>query len=1330
MNPAASWTRGTIVAGRFEIEALAGRGGMSEVFRARDRETDSAVAIKLLVAPDSEKQASDRFLREAELLSRLRHPNVVEYVAHGQTPEGQVFLAMEWLEGEDLGQHLRRGLLRVEDSVFLARKVAEVLAMLHERGVLHRDLKPSNLFLRHGELSQVVLLDFGIARVERGIGRGAVTRTGEVLGTLQYLSPEQARGERELGPATDIYALGCVLFECLTGRPPFEGDHPGVVLARILCDEAPRLETLRPDAPPALAALVARMLARQPEERPSGAASLLRLLTDLAALAPTPAAPPARVAPGLAGEEQRLVSVIMAQPLGDVEDVGERPRPGGAPRDLAELEEERRSEAQRAKLIELLESCGAKVEVLATGTLLALLGQVGTAAVDQAAQAARCALLIQEYLPRMLVALGMGRGHLGGGQPAGEAIERAARLLDLGAAEEPLRRAPVGPALLDGLTAGLLDRHFHVRRLTTGMFALEGERIRPDEARLLLGRPTPCVGREQQLLQLHTMFELCVTESSARAVLVTSPPGLGKSRLRQEFTRRLTARSDRVQILLGGGDPMPGEPLGGLLGQALRRFAGVDEAAPLERRQEQLAERLGRHLAPAERQAVLEFLGEQCGVPFTDQQSPRLRAARQDPRLLNERIGEALMTLLHAECAVHPVLLVLEDLHWSDVITLRLVDRALRDLAEQPFFVLALGRSEVHERFPRLWQGRPVQEMRLPTLSRKASERLVHEVLGREIPAATLERVVEQAGGNALFLEELIRAVAEGREKELPETVLAMLQARFLRLEPGARRVLRAASILGATFWRGGVAALLGVAPPAAGEGRALGEGSEIDRWLRILVDLEIVRAHEDSRFPGEVEYSFRHALLRDAAYSLLSGPDRLAGHRLAGDYLGRLGETDPMVLAEHYRLGGDPAPAAALYTRAAEQALAYDSVEALRRIELGVACGAGGETLGTLHAMAAIAHLWRWNFAEAQAAGVAGHKLLRPGSRPWYWALTSRTLQASVLADRAAIFEFLELLMKTSPLAGAECDFFEQAMMVLFALCMQGFRAEAQALLARLGVMQELLEANEARARGMYLMARFVYEHFLAGDPWATWRLAEEGAADYQIAGDPRYLAVSQGYVGVALTELGGGAEAMPALRSSLAALAQMNELLVLGVIKGLFAMSLAALGGPAHQAEALTVAAEGIVPGAPPNVWAGMSHVARTCVWLDQGSFGAAEAEARQALAAFTTALPGQPLASALLCHALLGQGRIADACRAADEGLAALEGLGAAWQDVRLLVVAAEAHHAAGVADKARALAARACRRLEQRAARIGDPAVRERYLARAGYARACELSRAAP
>jgi serine/threonine protein kinase len=264
---------GEVVAERFELLGLAQAGGMGAIWRARDRLSGEPVAIKLQHATCDDQ----RFLREAALLAELRHPAIVRHVAHGRMPSGELYLAMEWLEGEDLAQRIARGALAADEALAIVRRIADALALLHGRGGLHRDLKPSNLFLEGGRPERAKLLDFGIARAA-AVG---VTLTGTIMGTPGYTAPEQARGARDVDARADVFALGCVLYECLTGRAAFKGDHPMAVLARILLEEPPRLVEVAPSAPPALDALVARLLAKDPARRPRDAGELRELIDAL-----------------------------------------------------------------------------------------------------------------------------------------------------------------------------------------------------------------------------------------------------------------------------------------------------------------------------------------------------------------------------------------------------------------------------------------------------------------------------------------------------------------------------------------------------------------------------------------------------------------------------------------------------------------------------------------------------------------------------------------------------------------------------------------------------------------------------------------------------------------------------------------------------------------------------------------------------------------------------------------------------------------------------------------------------------------------------------------
>src|SRR5215813_1415225 len=204
----------------FVLDEPIGSGGMGTVYRAHDPISGEAVAIKVI--SEAHRHRTERFAREARVLAGLSHPGIVRYIAHGVTSAGELFLVMEWIDGEVLRARLARGPLSVGEAVTLATRVAEALGAAHVHGVVHRDLKPSNLFLPGGCIAEVKVLDFGIAHRR---GRTQLTQTGTTIGTLGYMAPEQARRGGGSGGAidarADVFALGCVLFQCLTGTPAF-----------------------------------------------------------------------------------------------------------------------------------------------------------------------------------------------------------------------------------------------------------------------------------------------------------------------------------------------------------------------------------------------------------------------------------------------------------------------------------------------------------------------------------------------------------------------------------------------------------------------------------------------------------------------------------------------------------------------------------------------------------------------------------------------------------------------------------------------------------------------------------------------------------------------------------------------------------------------------------------------------------------------------------------------------------------------------------------------------------------------------------------------------
>ncbi|HSK05195.1 MAG TPA: serine/threonine-protein kinase [Kofleriaceae bacterium] len=283
--------------GKYELTGQIGHGSFGDVYTARDTELDREVALKILnPSHHGDEEAMHRFLREARAAARIAHPGIVTVHDCGRlAPDGGevlAYIAMERLIGESLTQRLARaGRLRAEEAAEIARQVAAALEAAHRVDVLHRDLKPDNVFLvpdpaaPAGERAKV--LDFGLAK----IGTSRHTRLGSVFGTPLYMSPEQCRSSSSIDARSDIYALGCILFELLTGRAPFEGAIYEVV-ERHLHDPAPRASSLVPELPPALDALVAAMLEKDPAARPQ---TMADVADALAAAVAAPAGAPSGV---------------------------------------------------------------------------------------------------------------------------------------------------------------------------------------------------------------------------------------------------------------------------------------------------------------------------------------------------------------------------------------------------------------------------------------------------------------------------------------------------------------------------------------------------------------------------------------------------------------------------------------------------------------------------------------------------------------------------------------------------------------------------------------------------------------------------------------------------------------------------------------------------------------------------------------------------------------------------------------------------------------------------------------------------------------------------
>ncbi|MFO0549865.1 MAG: protein kinase [Polyangiaceae bacterium] len=1323
-----------LVADRFELLEVIGQGAMGRVYRAIDRQTGSTVALKLLHAHMMLREQIQRFEREAEVLAKLSHPAIAAYVAHGETlvtrslppgPPGappredlvekQRYLAMQWLDGESLQKRLEKSensSLTVPEALLLGKRLATALAAAHAIGVVHRDLKPSNIILEAGDLGRASLVDFGIARLRSA---AELTSTGMMLGTPGYMSPEQARGSGDVDARADVYALGCVLFRCLAGRLPFTADDPLGLLLKVVLEEPPRLDELRAELPEPIVDLVARLLQKSPADRPADGHAVL---LELEAIAPPVESEPGPVSrmggAALTGNERRILCLVLA-----------KPGPARTTLPSAGFDHDavaRRAERELELLREAAKHHGASLEVVADGSILLLFHE--GEATDQAARAASAALAVHMLMPDAFIAVAAGRAILAGALPVGEVIDRAVSLLGQ---EEGV--------VIDPAIHALLDARFERRAVADDVASphvLLREVAHVEiQGRTLLGRATPLVGREGELAQLESVFTQCATEPCAQAMIVTAPAGLGKSRLRRELANRLATHAEGVTVLGARGDELTrGSPFG-LVAQLIKAAAGVQPQDPPPLITRRIEARL-HDLGDRDRAAIVQtasFLTEMLGAQLPgDEVSRTVLEARASPLLMGDQMRRAFEHWLRAETSQRTTVLLLDDLQWGDLPSVDVLDAALRNFADVALLVVAFARPEVHELFPKLWAERGLTEVRLRPLSRKACEKLVRAVLQEDATPELLTMLTERSEGNAFFLEELLRAIVERGKDTLPESVLAMVQTRLSALSAEVRRVLRAASVFGTTFTAAGVRALLGgskASTDASLDPRPLRE--RLDDHLKKLLASELIEHRPATPLAAEA-YAFRHTLVREAAYMMLTDADRQLGHKLAAKLLEETGSTDPIALAEHHVRAGAPERATACYLRAASAAFEGNDVASARsHIERGLATSPAGELRGKLLLLRAEIELESARPVEAIAPAADAQECLAPGSAAWCDSariLASAYGRTGHHTQLVAVLRTLEAtLQRVEPEARSAFAqaFAELARQLLYA----GRRDAAAIAFARLDAFAP--EGLSLRVRAWLHWVRSV-DHLLRGDLSKQLEEAEAAVKHFDEAGDIRNASMARSTVAAACIELGAVSAAALVLREALraskkaglsASLALANQNLgLVCFLQGNFA-----------DAVAYETAAVNAFAGGGDRRLEAASRMYLARVYAGAKSFDQAEAEALRALEVAGSA-PDRAQAWGTLAEIALLRGDPASAIEHSSPALELIAKVGSLEeQESMVRLVYAEALYAANRREEARRAIDAARRRLIERAANISSPLWRSSFLEAVGEnARTLALAKA--
>ncbi len=915
--------------GHYEVVERLGGGGMGVVYRARDRKLGRAVALKFLSAHlVASERAKQRFIAEARAASALDHPSIATIHAIEETASGELYIVMAFYEGETIAARLaRRGALPVGQAIELALQAAEGLARAHESGIVHRDVKPANLMVTLDE--RVKVLDFGLAKVEDV----RLTDAGTTLGTPAYMSPEQARGAA-LDHRTDVWSLGVVLYEMLTGRLPFSGDEREQVL------DAVRNAELTPpcrftSVPADLEAIVLRALSRAPKARQPSMAVLLAELRAVRESRFGASSADTLVRPGLSTErgaptpapsdrstmpsgERRFVSVLACD-VADILSLSEDTDPEQLREVLA------RSHETGARVVRGLDGHLAKAD---EGRLVAYFGYP-VAHEDDAQRAVRAGLAIvaelsrpdpsrlaapAALLPRAAVHTGLmvaGDARSSGPGLVGNAPAIAARLVE---------RAEPGSVLVSSDTRPLVERSIDLesacelplpgmsRPVTLSRVLRESVAEASGISRAAL---TPFVGRDEDLALVVARFHLA-REGQGQAVLVTGEPGIGKSRLLFELGERL--RDEPHFLLECRSSPYhTGHALNPVI-EMLSRLARLEDSHTPDEKRERLARALEPVGATSE---TVALLADALSLPPDEARSP----LELTPQKRKQKTLEALLQLVLAASARRPVLLVVEDLHWLDPSSDEVLDALVRQATGAAVLVIATARPGSSP----AWAGEEhVTRLALRRLSRLQTERLVERVAGRDgLPAAIVEQVLSRTDGIPLFAEELTRAIcdaaaadasgkrptAEALATFVPTTLQESLAARLDRLGP-VKGTAQLAAVLGREFplrW------LEAVSPLSAD---AL--GAELER----LVDSGLLQPR--GPVPASV-YLFKHGLVQEAAYASLLKTTRQQYHekvaRALQEQFLETATAQPHMVAHHRTAAGHAPAAIDWWSRAAGRA-------------------------------------------------------------------------------------------------------------------------------------------------------------------------------------------------------------------------------------------------------------------------------------------------------------------------------------------------------------------------------------------------------------------------
>jgi len=1235
--------------GPYRVEGVVGSGGFGTVYRAT-RE-GKVVALKVLAAHFASRDMRRRFIREGNI--RIEHPNVVKVLEAGSTPEGDDYIALELLEGEPLTKRLQRAPLPATEVVGLALDVLAGLDAAHAMGVVHRDLKPGNVFLC--EDGTVKVLDFGIARWLTPSPDQQLTREGSVVGTPGYLSPEQAKGVADVDARTDIWALGVLLYQALSGLSPFLRDSSvATILAVVLEDVEPIAERAE-GLPDGLAEIVDKCLKKEPNERwPSAKALAAALKTiDLEARPTRVSALPGAASMSLPADEQRVVALLLASGVRD-----------------------------SAVLADTVADWG--------GELIPMMGQRAIGVFggrrwegDETKRAAMAALEAREATEFIAIASGRATGARGTvSGDAVRAVERACAARRDGVAVDEAAARSLSGVPLEEISSGLYEIPRDAEISTSEA---------PQTQDIL-----PLLGRNAEMAQLKAAVSMMRDERRPVVAWIGGPPGIGKTRLRQELVGQLRAADEPIRIMFGAGESHRREATLHLVAAAVRSavFADTgDRPTMLERFCEDAVgdPEWGREAADA--------LGRLFGIdPVSRSSMTRV----SDPQLQSDRVRVALGDVFVGFAQKGPLVLVLDDAQWADAESLDFLEELLERMSDLPFLLLLCARAELGEEHPDLFAAQDVIRIQPRGLVQARVAELAAAIAEAPLRERLVRAVTTRSGGNPFFVEQIVRELTEQRlldadldELPIPLDVEAAVQSRLDHLPPQEKRLLQRASVYGGSFTAEGLLAL-GVTEP---------EG-----LLRRLARRGLVSSRGRSR--GSGGHQFQNALVSDVAYRMLARHTGQELHRRAAAFLSRSSDVDQEVVARHHELGTETEQAANGYTRATLTAARRGDIQGVIRCsERALSLGAAEEDRFALY-MARADALQFAGRRDEQARAVEAALAHADGTIQRARALTARV---ALLAATGAHEKKLVAAREALAAAGESGDPDALAMALarfIWVNLLAGHIDEAEEEIAAADEIEAELSdeaaALIAASKGQIATAR--------GDLGARLDTFQRSVELCRRIGDLRRAAQEESNLADTFNRFGAYDNAEKALRTALELTRRVGNKIAEAFALTNLAYSLSHLGRHEEALDSLD-RADAMAEEVGQRYLGTAIRVYRARALL---AAGRGEDAAREAEAAADEARRGEipSLAAAALtvaAEAWLVEGDVAMALGLSGRALSIRDELGALEEaEAEVFLIHARALRESGHDDVATEVAKRGQARLDELADKIRDPELRRRFL----------------